>query len=253
VNQILLIAIELMGVISITLILSLSPVLVKRRPLIFSYPKREGIVALSLYVFITILTITIYLIFYHPSTGQNQTPTPFTYTMTQLLTQIGFSLLIFLPFSAALSYRKQPWLSAGLGKASMKGGLQLGIALALISIFLLGKIYSIMNGLTSSQWLYLLAMAVVGFVEEFAFRGYIQLRLCAWWGDTWGWIATSVMFCLWHIPQRIMVQGETLTTILPSLAYLLVLGLVFGWIMKKSGNVLAPAIYHAIHNWLSVI
>lgn len=252
-NQILLIAIELMGVISVTLILSLSPVLSHRRALIFSYPKREGIVALSMYAFLLALTVTITLIFYHPSAVPAQGTAPFSYSPEQLLTQIFSSLLIFLPFAAALSYRKQPWLSAGLGKSTLKGGLQAGLALALITLFLLGKVYSIMNGLSPSQWLYLLAMAGVGFVEEFIFRGYIQLRLCAWLGENRGLALTSVLFSLWHIPQKIIVEGATLSTLLPSLAYLLLLGLVFGWIMKKTGNIVAPAIYHAIHNWISVI
>lgn len=255
-NSFILTIIELMGVVSVTMILGLSPVLSKRRPLIFSFPRREGIFALSLYVFITALVVTVYLGLYHPSImelNQGTAVVPSVYTPIQLLDQLGFALLIFLPFAAAILYRKQPWLSAGLGKSTLKGGLQLGFALALITIFLLGKIYAILDGVSSSQILYLFAMSAVGFVEEFAFRGYIQLRLCAWWGDTWGWIATSVMFSLWHLPQKIIVEGASLPNIGISLLYLLALGLVLGWIMKKSGNILAPAIYHAIHNWVSIL
>jgi membrane protease YdiL (CAAX protease family) len=38
-----------------------------------------------------------------------------------------------------------------------------------------------------------------------------------------------------------------------SLAILFAFGLLLGWIMNKSGNILGVGIYHGVHNWLQVL
>ena len=133
----------------------------------------------------------------------------------------------------------------------MRPSLQLGVALGVITIFLRGKLYSILNGLSLSEIYLLIAMLAIGFAEEFVFRGYVQPRLSGWLGERWGWVSTAVIFTLCHIPDQVLVAKITSPAALGiSLLDLLIFGLVQGWVMRKSGNIVAPALYHAIHYWV---
>ncbi len=261
-NEIPILLVEFAGVIAVTLLLSLSPAFQRRRPVVFVYPKREGLVALGLFVVMTVL-VTILFLQVAPQPSQ---PVPVVLPANgsnlqqgsahfpgNLLQQAGMALLIVIPFALALLIRKQPLLSAGLSSRTWRAGLEMGLALALITVFLMNKTFAIIKGLDSNQWLYLAAMLIAGLSEEFIFRGYIQLRLIGWLGQSWGWLITSALFSLWHIPQKVLIEGANLVQLGYSLLIFFALGLLLGWIMKKTGNILAPGIYHAVHNWVMVL
>jgi membrane protease YdiL (CAAX protease family) len=245
-SQLILLA-EFMAVIAVTMLLTLSPKFTKR-PLIFKYPRREAIIAFSLVV---LLAGGLWLIFTrYPLTLPEKVDGVFSFPVSGMLPYLLVAVIIGAPFAVAVLVRGQPWLSTGLGKQTLRPSLQLGLALAVVTIFLLGKIYNLIDGISTSEINFLLAMLALGFAEEFAFRGYVQPRLSAWCGERWGWIVTAFLFTLWRIPQQILV---TKMVSLPDLGIglldLLVFSLIQGWIMRKSGNVLAPALYHAFHFW----
>ena len=246
---------ELLGVVAITMLLTLSARF-KIRPLAFKYPRREALVALSL---VLLLAVGLWLFYTYSPMTLPSVPRTFTYSTDQLLRQVLVVLVILAPFAAALLIRGQPWRSAGLNRQTLRPSFQLGLALVAMTIFLRGKIYSLINGVSLSEFLLLIAVLALGFAEEFAFRGYVQPRLSAWWGERWGWVSTAILFALWNLPVQILVACGTCpkTTDLYSLGInlldLLVFGLVVGWIMRKSGNILAPALYHAIHTWVLFI
>jgi membrane protease YdiL (CAAX protease family) len=245
--------IEWMGVIAITMLAALSPAF-KRRPLIFVHPKREGWVALGLAALLFILTTGVWLA--RPTdliVDRAAEAAPFTYSFGQLVQQAGISLFIAVPFIFAVLIRRQPWLSAGFNRQTLKGSLQLGVVLALGTIVLVNKTYAILDGVSLDEGVYLIAMLTTGFAEEFIFRGYIQPRWMAWMGETWGWVATSALFALWHIPQKLIGEQVAFPDLALSLGMLFLFGLLLGWMMKKSGNVLAPGLYHAIHNWVQIL
>ena len=271
-NAVLPILIEWMGVIAVTMILGMSRAF-HRRPLIFKYPRREGLVATALFV---ILIGGLALVFTIPSLVptvlQSSTflqlpgrwlasgmslgilPAGSTqYSQDDLIRQVIISGLSLAPFALVLLVRQQPLLSTGLGQQTMRGSITLGIALGFLSIFLRGKIYSLINSIGAAQVNYLIAMAAVGFAEEVIFRGFIQLRLVAWLGARWGWILTAVAFALYHIPSRLLIEHVSLPLLGFSLIMPLLFGLLQGWIMQKTGNIAGLAIYHAVHNWLVIL
>jgi membrane protease YdiL (CAAX protease family) len=244
-----LIGIQWMGVIAVTMIMALSPALKKRRALIFAYKQREGIISLSL--FVLILAITAILMRYIQPLVDTLTPSaPFHYSANDLLQNVLFSLLLVVPCALALLVRRQPWLSAGLSRPLLRPGLELGGALALIAVFLTGKIYTLMYSMTADKWLFLVGAMVCGVCVEFVFRGYIQLRLCSWIGDTWGWLATSLLYVVWNLPLRLATLGTDPNGFAISMGVTLLLGLLLGWIMRKSGSALAVGIYHGVFSWL---
>lgn len=104
------------------------------------------------------------------------------------------------------------------------------------------------NGFTSTQFIGLAVFAGLALAEETLFRGYIQLRLTSWLGEHWGWLATGGLYVLWQLPGRIFILGWT--ELWPLLLFSAIQGLLCGYIMQKSGHILAPAMYRWISNWL---
>lgn len=254
-RELLLTLAEFMGVIAATMIISLSPAF-KRRPLIFMHPRREGYVALGLS---GLLGVILWIYYSGAASGgpteplAAETSATFAFTLNDLLRSLAVSALALAPFAAALWIRKQPLLSAGLGKQTWRASLQLGLALALLSIFLRGKINAVIYGLSSPEMLYLPAMLGAAFAQEVIFRGYVQLRMQSWLGEVWGWLAGALLFALCQVPALLFAQGLPINGLPLALAESLAFGLVLGWIMRKSGNILAPALYAAIHAWLMIV
>ncbi len=245
---------EWLGAIAVTMLLTISPRF-KRRPLLFVYPQREAMVAATLVV----LTAALLWLFF-PGMPSPQLAPPagtgaaLSYSALELLRQLSLVALSLIPFALALLIRRQPLLSAGLGKQTRSPSIYLGIAIALMALFLRGKVYALLGGVSTAEAYYLVAMLGVSFAEEFIFRGYVQLRLGAALGERWGWIAAAGLYTLFKLPQRALLLGvNDPVQIAVQAATLLISGLIYGWIMTKSGNVLAPALYHAVHEWASIL
>ena len=105
-----------------------------------------------------------------------------------------------LPFIALLFFRRQPLRSAGWGSANLRIGLLVGLALALLTIFLRNRFNDIVRGLPPEQITLLLYWLGICLLEESIFRGYIQPRLAAWLGEIPGWVLVAALFALWRLP-----------------------------------------------------
>ena len=242
INQILAVISEWLGVIAVTLILWLNPIF-RRPPVGFRYPRREGLVSFFLYILILILAFVFYSRAANPAMVRSNTPQD---VLFQRLFLAGLSLV---PFGLALAIRKQPIRSIGWSRQMLRPGLELGAALAFLTIFLRGKIYGLMAGVTPAEGYALLASAGLCLAEETIFRGYIQLRLCSWMGSQVGWVVTSLLFTVWQLP-RLLINPVNLPI---NLALSLGQGLVLGWISQRSGNVLVPILYRTISEWIAFI
>ena len=82
--------------------------------------------------------------------------------------------------------------------------------------------------------------------QEFFFRGWLQPRFVKSLGFWPGLVLTSVSFAVWHlcpafeqaqIVPIMSVFGMTLTT---------VMGLVFGYVFRRTGNMVAPWLAHVL-------
>jgi len=206
----------------------------KPEPLGFRYPRREGYVSLGLFAL-----VLVFAFFFYTSVARPADPTGLLW---QRLTVAGISAL---PFILALLVRRQPPRSAGWGRAMLGPSFRLGLALAFLTIFLRGKIFSLINGVSSAELYALLAWASISLVEESIFRGYLQLRLSSWLGDRWGWLASAALFVVWQAPYLMANPANLLV----SLGLAAVQGLILGWLARKSGHVLAGAIYRVISEW----
>lgn len=235
-DDLILAAAEAIGVIAVVMLLGLSPRARARRDVKFVFPRREGLFALGGYAAILALAVLFYRNF-------DRTGLP-----------AGFALagLSALPFAALLGLRRQPLRSAGWGRANLGLGWLFGLALAILSIFLRNRFAAILGGLPAGRYTDLIFWLGICLLEESIFRGYMQPRLCAWSGDLPGWALTAALFALWRLPLWLS-GGETLLSALPELGLAFGQGMVLGFIQRKSGSVLAPALYRAVSTWVSLM
>lgn len=233
---------EWLGVVAILMFARLSPRF-RRPPLIFKYARRDGMVALSLYALI--LAIAFIFTFVNISAFQALFSEP--------LRNLSYSMLLaaisVVPFITAIIVRKQPWRSMGWNRAMAMPGLQFGLALAFLSIFLRGKFNTLVDGLATNEITALLLWLVLALAEETIFRGYLQLRFTTWWGQLPAWLGTAGLFLLWQLPRWIAQPDQ--------LFFNLVVGAVqalfCGWMMRQSGSIIPSALFRAVSGWLSFV
>ena len=92
------------------------------------------------------------------------------------------------------------------------------------------------------------AWAVVGLLEELAFRGFLHNKLAAVFENKWIGIALAALcFGLWHIPASVLVRGNTVMSALPgALVFGLISFVVFNVPYELTG--LLPLLC-LIHGW----
>jgi len=146
--------------------------------------------------------------------------------------------------------RGQPVRSAGWDHTRLRAAIQVGIALALLTIFLRNRVVDVLTRLDGTTLTALLLALGIAIAEETTFRGYIQPRLAAWVGAWPGLVLSAALFALWHLTAWVGRLPLNTTLILFGLTF--AQGLVLGWVMRSTGHVLTPALYRAVSIWLRV-
>jgi len=246
-NEIIGLLSEVLGVIAVTMIMTLNPRFKHHTPVTFRFPKRE--LAAAAIVALGVFAIS-FVIFRGPTPAPNTGLSGSVPTLDALLQHltaviVGLALVVI-----ALLYRKQPLRSAGWNRPLLTPALQMGIAIILLTIFLRGKISLLFDGITQDESTALLVLLALTLAEETIFRGYLQPRIESRLGKIPGWLITSVLFAFWQIPRLL---GEPVNTILTGVALGLVQGLLAGWMMQKTQHVLAPGLYRFISGWVAFL
>ena len=238
---------EWLGAIAVVMIAGISPLLKKVRQIDFRFPRREATFSLSLFALIYIIA---FQFFSNPILGFLKDFAG-VFAGGELAQRAVLAVLCLIPFVAALFLRGQPLKSIGWGKDNLRAGLTVGLMLVVLTIFLRGKFLTLIKGITPDQGSLLVVWLVLAFAEETIFRGYIQLRMISFLGTTWGWLATAGIYLLWTLPGRLWVM--TFSEIWPILLISIAQALLLGWIMRKSGHVLAPLLFRAAAGWLLLL
>jgi membrane protease YdiL (CAAX protease family) len=165
-------------------------------------------------------------------------------------------LLTVLIFVAPAAYNmrreREPASSVGIGRHNLWQGCVIGlVAGALLgALFCCCRQSDVANKILNPSigaW-HFAHCSVVGFREEFFFRGYLQTRLIAWLGMWRGWILASVIMALAHIPSFCLTNGicgGILTTLV-----IIPVSLFLGFVMIRTQNLVAPLMAHAIADWV---
>jgi membrane protease YdiL (CAAX protease family) len=238
---------EWLGVVALTIIAGAAPALKKIRRVEFLYTRREFNYAFFIFA---IDYVFAYLYFTNPFFSfLRKFADQFWGGETAERTLLA--LICLLPFLVALIARKQPFKSIGWHNANLRAALSVGFLLALLTIFLRGKFMTILGGVTKDQGAALGIYLLLAVAEETIFRGYIQPRMQGFIGHWWGWLATAGLYTLWQLPGRIWLMPFTSLWII--LLTALIQGLILGFIMNKTGHVIAPILYRAFSAWVLVL
>jgi hypothetical protein len=186
-----------------------------------------------------------------------------------LLTAVGSTLTLAV---ALLVLRREgvPPTALGLGfgrrraaaAVALVGGLWLAInaaAAGLLAATGVDVVAGVPHGLTPVQFGFFVVeqLLVVGLVEEFVWRGYLQTKLAdrsAARGlrdraaRASGVLAAASLFALWHVPQRLLVQGATPGETAGGVLLLAVLGTAFGLLYEATDSVLLVGLLHGTWN-----
>ena len=85
-----------------------------------------------------------------------------------------------------------------------------------------------------------------GFYQELVYRGMFQRELTRRWGAIAGVLVANVLYTFGPLHAGYLVARPSLAV--PMLAAIFVMGLFFGLVFLRSGNLWLPATFHAIGN-----
>jgi membrane protease YdiL (CAAX protease family) len=159
---------------------------------------------------------------------------------------VVFFLVMGLPLYFVLRIRKQGIDTIGFTKLN----LTKSIALPFILLPTMAISSNYQGATVGQSIIKFMAFLPVGFFEEAVFRGYLQTRLINWIGKWWGLFLSSLMFSLWHLPYRLLVDRMSLgNAILDLLGMFFVSSLVLGWVFLLTKNIATPIILHTLMDW----
>jgi membrane protease YdiL (CAAX protease family) len=180
------------------------------------------------------------------------------YGSNDVIGQVVIALAAFGPAVVVMRWRREPWASArvgrhNLGKSLLVGGLLSLLIVAASTFGVEGGSGQAVTRLGSNHLWALLHYAIVGFSEEFAFRGLLQTRLASWLGRWWGWLLAAVLMALAHVVQRMTVWGLSPLEALLSSASLIPISLFQGYVLLRTENLVAPGLAHTFVNWVGTL
>jgi len=168
---------------------------------------------------------------------------------------MGFLYVLILPPLILLMKRtRQPLRSIGIDRMNIGRMLALGFILSAIFFAILGFLAPSFGGgfegFSPSLIYGLIYFTIVGFGEEIVWRGYVQTRLVAYGGTFRGLVVTSLLFAvLWHFPGRYYMYSGAVLEALASSLLVFPSGLVFGYLMMGSQNIIPSSILHLFGDW----
>ena len=113
-----------------------------------------------------------------------------------------------------------------------------GFAIAVAEYFILKPEATVIELTWQEIWLPALMFIVcTGFVEEFMFRGVLQRTAVGAFG-WWGIVYISLLFAIVHLIHYSLID----------VVFVFVIALFFGWVVKKTGSLLAVTLSHGIAN-----
>ncbi len=98
-----------------------------------------------------------------------------------------------------------------------------------------------------------------GFYEEFLLRGALQTRLALLLDPTWAIVLQALAFGVWHLALGFVVIGSgnipgsnLLAALAVNITFHAVSGMGYGFLFWRSGNIIAPSIFHILNNTAGV-
>jgi membrane protease YdiL (CAAX protease family) len=205
--------------------------------------KNRNLFYLTLYVILFLAGVTLWYFSLNPFIKSNFENDKILF---ELLWVSGKTLIWIIPVFVYLKYvdsiNSLEFLKL---KCNIKNGVKWGILLGFAFILIeLAKYY--LTGKTINFFMdvyYWIGGILVGFFEEIPFRGFLQQKiesLTNFWAAN---IITNIIFMLHHFPKWIYTRYEL---ILMNSIFVVFLGLVFGFVFKKTKSLWSVVIFHSL-------
>jgi len=124
--------------------------------------------------------------------------------------------------------------------------LQVVIAAAVFVLVLLGAPPARGSGEPRSLWGVFVPYLFFGFYQELVYRGMVQLALVRRWGAPAGILAANVLYTFGPLHTSYFAAGPSVAV--PMFASIFLIGLFFGVLYRRSGNLWIVGCFHAIGN-----
>jgi len=224
----------------------------------FKKPDKTAIYSFAA-LFSGVIIVSLLLIFsvtYSQSVGLSSTSIK-VFSFSSVIKQLTVAALFYTPIFLTMAIRRESFASAGVSTHNLVKSIFTGLILSLIFVTIIlsnqGKNPLETVSIISVTHLFALSKyAIVGFGEEFAFRGYLQTRFSALFGKWTGWIIASILMALVHVIQRFLIEGMTLPEAFISSFMLIPISLLLGYIMIRTENIVAPALFHTFVDWVNI-
>jgi len=225
-------------------------------PISIASTRKEGVLALLMIVALLAVRAVLDTVgseFVLPSFPLYRLPPYSPFGAFDVAWYTAVSVMYLAPMMAAMRMSGQSLRSIGVNGKDKGRMLTLGFILSMIYIGVFGlfALFSgqVFTGLSASLGYGFVLFAVVGFTQEVVWRGYVQTRLIAHHGTIAGLVVTALFFGLWHFPMRYFQYSGAAFEALASCLLIFPAGLLNGYIMLKSQNILPSSIYHLFGNF----
>ena len=229
------------------------------KPITVADPRKEPlrVFLVIIAVFVAVSAVVVFnRVVVRPTFQLDKRP-PFTVDYINVLfTAFGYAIVL-LPMIMTMKRTGQNLGSIGINGKERGRMLAVGFILSAIFItvagFLAPSLGGGFKGFSPSLAYGLIVYAIVGFGEEIVWRGYIQTRVIAYSGTLKGWMATSLLFALWHLPVRYYQFSGVVLEAFASSLLLLPISLLLGYIMLRSQNIIPSSIFHLFVDWQTLL
>lgn len=142
-------------------------------------------------------------------------------------------------------YRYRLTRLAGLGAATVRDAHLLLYPLGAIALLGAANLDAIRSAETPLLWVFLVAMLSVGLAEEFALRGFVQSYLLAQTRSKGAVFVAAFLFAILHF-VNLLREPDNLENILKQVLIAFSLGLYFGALLLRTGNLLLVGFLHGL-------
>lgn len=214
--------------------------------------KSSAILSILVYVFILSISSVWLYVFSHYSYFSRFITTEFT----QLMLMILLAVISIIPIMMALYLKKESFKTCGICLSNLHILVILGCLVSLLEFIILIVSKSINTDnliihMISNKGFWILSQSIiVGFLEEFMNRGYLQTRMMQWIGKYKGYVVSTLIFAITHVPNRMFIYNMNFSQALANSLYLIPASLFFGYIFMKSKSIVPGVINHAFIDWI---